>query len=293
MQIKSNLKKIMIMEPKSLLERLLIRGDFVAIENGRLKLESANGNTIPDEWLLRNRTQIIAEIIKLINMDAFSYESYSTGNYLKCPAGGVTLQFTSLLTGESVHVIFNAELTRNRNTKYGDKGKPLPKGHFRVDKKFAFFKFWKATGLLIPKRLSSFHDHMGKLQELVFTGGVDHKRRIQKDTISLLTVTHQQLHTAFQISRLPDKPRTTPGHSSDNSRTIVPDKHSPLPHAQQAVQPITTTGENNHDTSKQGNAGIRGNVFPLNKPKRPEEQSVDEWLDGYGPDSFKGSSDKT
>jgi len=281
------------MEAEDLVGFLLSRGDLVVIEHGRLRLEPVSGEPVPDEWLDDHQDKIISEIIKRTGTDAFTYESYSTGSYGECRAGGVTLQLISVLAEAPHYAIFNADLTRKKSTQHGKAGTPLPDRHFRVGRRHLFYKFWLATGLTIPRRLSSFHDYMDKLRGILFTGDYIKGGRLKADSIQPLSITHQQLRTAFCIPGLPDKPRTTPGHSSDNSRTRVPDKHSPLPHAQQAVQPITTTGENNHGTSKQGNAGIRGNVFPLNNPKSLEEQSVDEWLDGYGSDSFKGESDKT
>jgi len=62
----------------------------------------------------------------------------------------------------------------------------------------------------------------------------------------------------------------------------MPEKESQQTHTQKDIQLLSTTGENNYGISKQGSAGIRGNVLPLNKLKRPEAQSVDEWLRHYG-----------
>jgi len=272
------------MEAEDLVGFLLSRGDLVAIEHGRLRLEPVSGELVPDEWLDDHQDKIISEIIKRTGTDAFIYESYDTGSYSEHLFDGVSLQFISVLTGTNLYVIFNANLKRGKSTANGKAGTPLPRRHFRVSKSHHFYKFWLKTGLQIPRRLSSFHDYMGNLRGIIFTGDCKEDKRIEKDTLVPLNITYHQLKKAFATQYMPDKSQTTAGQLPDNSRTRVPDKHSPLPHAQQAVQPITTTGENNHGISKQGNAGTRGNVFPLNKPKRPEEQSDDEWLADYGAD---------
>ena len=52
-----------------------------------------------------------------------------------------------MLSGQSVYAVFNADLTRQRNTTTAKAGALLPKGQFRIGKRSHFYKFWMGTGL--------------------------------------------------------------------------------------------------------------------------------------------------
>lgn len=270
------------MEPESLLERLLIKGDLVAIENGGLKLEPASGKPVPSEWLAHHQDQIITEILTRTGVDAFVFEDYSTGSYVAGQGGGVTLQFTGLLTGSNPYVIFNANLKRSRKTKSGKKGSPLPKGQFHVGKRSHFYKFWKATGLRMPTRLSVFHDYMGNLKGLLFTGDFQKETRLNAETVRPLNITHAQTIAAFNDLNMPDNCHTTSRQFPDNSQTRVPDKEIKQPPTQQGFQAISGAGKNKCGLSIQGGTDTRGNIIPLKKPyKNPKDQTVDEWSEHY------------
>lgn len=88
--------------------------------------------------------------------DAFRYEGYSAGRYEEHKSAGVTLRFTSVLTGETAYAIFNVDLTRKRTTVGGKAGAPLPAGEFRVGERSHFYKFWQGTGLPLPERMQRF-----------------------------------------------------------------------------------------------------------------------------------------
>ena len=150
-------------------QTLLARGDTLAILGGKLVITSASGKPVPKEWLEANKEKLILEVLERIRLDAFVYDSYSTGRYGKQNFCGVCLQFGSLLSNINPYVIFNAELDRVKDTSKGKKGSPLPTGQFRVGKRSSFYKFWAGLGLKTPQRLSSFHDYMGNLNNIVFT----------------------------------------------------------------------------------------------------------------------------
>ena len=102
-------------------------------------------------------------------VEGLKFVRFSTGTY----GGGypgVTLHFSSEPMQEEYYCVFNAELTRLRNTKSGKKGAPLPGNQFRITTKYGFYKFWLKTGLAFPPRLGSFHDYMGNLSKIQFTG---------------------------------------------------------------------------------------------------------------------------
>lgn len=268
------------MNNKDILSYLIRRGDAVAIENGRLKILPVSGVQVPEEWLAKNSHELSCEILRACGQDAWKYVGYSTGQYKvnskTCRAGGVTLQFTNILTNDPAYVIFNAELNRARGDK---KGTPLPKGHFRVGRQSNFFKFWASTELKIPPRISSFYDYMGNLRGIIFVGEI-HKDRIKTDSLKPLELTCEQVSIAIR----PDRLRTNYKQMPDIIRTSIPDKDCAQPHAEWGLQDKSTKCQHNHGIGNQGDACIRGNVYPLHVGKTMEEQTNTEWLDDYGLD---------
>ncbi len=179
------------MNSSSLLTQLLARGDHVAIERGRLVIRPASGQPVPDSWLTDNQNRLIHDVLTLAGVDAFRYIGYTTGQYGGHKSPGVTLQMTTVLTGESRYAIFNASTKRERNSKKGAAGAPLPKGRFIPSKGGDFAKLWKATGL--PCRaLSAVYQSMGRLEEILFTGRADGERVIAS-TLAPLTITADTL----------------------------------------------------------------------------------------------------
>ena len=264
---------------------LLDRGDLVAIKQGRLVISPESGKTIPDYWMKKHAASIIDEVINATGMAAFRYSSYSTGQYGKHKAGGVTLQFTEVLNHKPAYLIFNASIARAKTTKYGKKGSSLPEGQFRVGKRSAFVRFWESSGLQFPRGLSSFHDYMGKLEDIVFAGCYCDDEKLDKKTIRPLSLTHSQIKKVFSVDVLPGNSRTTSRQLPDNSRTRVPDKESEESHIAQGFQEDSTTGGINYGNKVKGNTGEGSNVIPLSTPINNtigvEDQTVDQWLDGY------------
>lgn len=258
----------------ALLPKLLGRGDVIELAQGRLVISAASGRTVPAEWLNAHRLDLCRELLAATGQDAFEYLSYQTGCYGSHKSGGVTLQFVSILTGESAYVIFNADLTRQRSVGSKTAGSPLPKGQFRIGKRSHFYRFWLSTGLPLPKRLSSFHDYMGKLRGIAFAADVQ-RERIDAGTIRPVCLPSAGTVRAFS----PDSIRTIPGQAPDNIQTRFPDNKSNQSETSREFQPFPTTGQLNH-----GNKVIRkcGNTYPLPQPsKPPEEQTVDEWLSEF------------
>ncbi|WP_444925870.1 hypothetical protein ACJJI4_16950 [Microbulbifer sp. TRSA002] len=180
---------------RELLQRLLARGDGIAVDSGRLTLTPASGHPVPAEWLSEHERPLITEASRLASVEPLEYVGYSVGNYGPSKRGGVSLQFRSLVDGSERYSVFNAETRRNRTTKHGKKGSPLPSGQFRITTRFKFYGFWVSTGLPVPRRLSAFHDYMGKLAGLVFTGEAPDGERLSDArplSISNTDPTHQQ-----------------------------------------------------------------------------------------------------
>jgi hypothetical protein len=260
-----------------LVTKLLSRGDTVSIEQGRLIIQPASGKPVPMEWLIESTPDICRSILKASGLDAFEYIGYHTGHYGKHKAPGVTLQFVSVVTGEAAYAIFNVDLTRQRTTAKGVAGTALPKGQFRVGERSHFYKFWQSTGIPMPKRLAAFHDYMGNLKGIMYTGtALD--GRLQAGNISPLRVSTKHVYNAI----MPDNCHTTAGQLPDKRQTKQPDKESTPSQTVQGFQPFSTARVSNHGKtviSKQGNKVSPINPLPPRKP--PQDQSVDEWLADY------------
>lgn len=260
----------------SILQKLLRRGDSVAIERGRLVIRPASGLPVPEQWLADNRLRLCREVLELTGLDAFEYVGYDTGHYGKSRAGGVTLQFVSVLSGEAFYAVFNVGLKRERSSKGGKKGDPLPRGQFNPPRGGEFIRFWLSTGLTVPNRLPKIYKHMGILRRVLLTG--ERSRldgRLEKKTIALLEVSAEHI----RIAALGDNAGTVEGQGRDNEGTRPGDKETRQSQTQQGSQPFSTTCVSNH-----GNTVIREDGCTVAVPvpnTSPEDQSVDDWLKEY------------
>ena len=268
--------------------KLLSQGDQISIEQGQLVIRPKSGKLIPPKWMAENAPTICNQILEAAGVIAFQYEGYTVGCYGKYKAGGLTLQFTQALNREPAYLIFNADLVRDRNTRHGKKGSPLPEGQFRVGKRSAFVQFWESSGLELPRHLASFHDYMGKLKNVVFTGCYHEGEKLDKKTTQPLSLTHSQIEKTFSVDIFPDNSRIAPGELPDNSRIRMPDRESEENHTQRRFQEDSTTGGVNYGRKVKGSTGEGSNVIPLstpiNNPIRIEDEAVDEWLADYGLD---------
>ncbi|UHQ56641.1 hypothetical protein [Microbulbifer sp. YPW16] len=239
-------------------------------------------------------------------MAALEYLDYSVGNYGPSKRGGVALQFRNLIDGSERYSIFNAETRRNRNTKHGKKGGPLPRRQFRITERFKFYGFWVSTGLPVPRRLSAFHDYMGKLASLVFTCSTASGERLHDP--SPLSLSHIDLvrlvgvNAASDISaprragttivkgadtlpievragELPDSCLTVTGQIPDNCRTSAPDKETAQSQQPPEIQPDGSTGRQKNGNTVTREHGYTGTMSP--SPTTPEEQTNEQWLADY------------
>jgi hypothetical protein len=269
-----------MMTSHSLLKSLLERQDKIFIDNGQLLIEPASKITVPDQWMTENQESLVLSITLLCEINILKYEDFSIGNYGSIKAGGVNLQFLDLSTGLMSYAIFNANLTRARNTASGKAGTPLPPRQFRVGIRSSFYKFWCQSGLIAPKRLSTFSDRMGLLKVVLFTGEYDKGERLSKSSIRPVNISYEQINNS--ICNSVDKSPTTTRQLTDNVPTRKPDKETPESHTPRVLQPISTTGETNYGNKIQGSTVIRDKVIPVNDSyRRITEQSNSEWLEGY------------
>jgi len=166
------------MKSQTTLYSLIKRGDRVSIEQGELVVTAASGVPVPPEWMALNKARLISEALELLDVsDAYVFKYYTTGRYGSKGIMGVTLQFQSLLTGESFYTVLNVSLKRSRNTKAGKKGSPLPDGQFLPPKDGLFCKLWASTGLKVPRYCIEYYKCMGKLASFHFVADVHAKEK--------------------------------------------------------------------------------------------------------------------
>lgn len=260
-----------------LLDLLTAQGHGVAIQSGSLAITPASGSPVPINWLAENQLGLVTEIVKRKQLSAFVFIDHSTGCY---PYPGLQLQFVDLLTGESAYTVFNADLKRARNSRHGKKGSALPAQQFRLTKHYNFYKFWLSTGVKVPPRLSAFHDYMGNLKPLIFTGEMTPNKAERIASASL-----QPLNIRFCEVVIPDNTQTTTKQMPDNSHTTLPNKELPQVQQQQGLGTDSATGPDSY-----GNKVTRGHGYK-GKPTPPIEnqlksnsintQTTDEWLADY------------
>ncbi|WP_338136977.1 hypothetical protein [Pseudomonas lactis] len=249
----------------------------MSIEHGRIVIQPASGKPVPPEWISSNAPEICRTVLVAIGVDAFRYAGYSTGRYGEHKSPGLTLRFTSVLTGETAYAIFNVDLTRKRTTTGGKAGAPLPSGEFRVGERSGFYKFWLSTGLQVPERMQRFHKCMGKLSSVLLAGTVI-KHRFDVQSLQPVAITSDQVSMAVlghnfgtTKAQLRHKEGTSSGH-----------KETATAQAEQGLQQISTTCVSNYEnklTRRDDNKTASIADLPTHKP--PQDQSVDEWLDAY------------
>lgn len=261
------------------LKALLKRSEYLAVERGRIILIPANGDTTTSEtWLRENWLRVASELLRVTGHVGFIYKGYSTGLYTGHKAGGVTLQLYNPANHQAAFAIFNANLKRLRTTKYGSKGAPLPKGHFTLGKNSGFVQFWCDMGLELPKRLSAFHDCMGKLNQLLITAITNDNDKIINRSLSPLTIEHQELIKLFSS---PDNSLTISRQNPDKQPTRIPDKDLSKPLISCCTQNHSGTCLNNYGIKVKGTTDKGDMPIQLLPSTSPQEQTVDEWLDDY------------
>ena len=260
----------------NMLIRLLKKGDEVSIDLGRLAIRPKSKKAVPQEWLGEHSDAIIKDILSGLGIDSYQYYDYGADFYGAKKSGGVTLHFRSVVKRTHAYAIYNADLSRSRNTVAGKKGGRLPAGQFRIkNQRWGFHKFWERSGLKFPARLSSFHDYMGNLKGILFIadGSDSGSERLDKKTLRPLSVTAEEIERAF----LADNSLTVSSQKADNIRTSLPDKELAPDHGKQGSQARSNTCSSRHGKAVNRSRGV---VHHLPTPETPPPlQENEEWLE--------------
>lgn len=269
----------------NLLKRLLERGDDVEVLGGQLKISPASGEPVPSEWLAGHQRQIQVELAGVLGIPLFRYVGYTVGNYGCHRASGITLRFEVFPDYIPGYCVFNVDLARARNTKNGAAGNPLPDGQFRPRPGGEFVKFWNRTGIKHPDRRGKYHQHMGNLKHIIFTGEILDEK-IKKSTLAPLTISADDLRDIF---------RTYEGQYRDNEGTNPKDKKMQTGQQRRTLQASSTTGQSDHGNTEISKEGVKvfqiicsrcaGEGCPWCKGKTnikpPQDQSTEEWLSDF------------
>ncbi|MFL9711809.1 hypothetical protein [Methylobacillus sp. Pita1] len=210
-----------------------------------------------------------------MDIEAYSYQSFTTGRYGNQKFAGLTLQFDAIKSQGSPYTIFNVILTRARNSKSHKAGTPLPHNQFRVTKRCSFYKFWGSAGLKAPSRLGSFHDYMGNLKGRLFIAKLNNER-IKSDSLKPLCISASSIREAVGLA---NKTQTSPKQMPDNCHTTMPNKDLPESQHSRAIQQHSATGENNYGNTVIRKRGAKGRLHSYYT--KPEEQPNAEWLKDY------------
>ena len=181
----------------SMFKTLLLRGDYVAVEAGRLTIRAKSEDSVPDYWYKQYHDNMVQDIAYLLGVPVLRFISFNTGKYGRHKADGVNLQFEDLTSNKDAYAIFNVDLARKRTTKNGKKGQPLSGKQFSVPRKSLFRQFWIASGLIEPNRSTKYSGYMGNLKSIIFTAnyqGTDSKgERLTKQSIRPLSISYQEI----------------------------------------------------------------------------------------------------
>lgn len=146
------------------------------------------------KWLVERRNDVEDQIVHTLGINAFRYVMYSTGSYGFAKYDGITLTFDSILSGEDAYCTFNADIKYQRGAKTGKK---LPKKRFKAKPRSKLLKFLDECGLK-PRRPSEYHEHMGKLKELIYVAEFQNSSasgKLLKDSIKPLNLNAKELTT--------------------------------------------------------------------------------------------------
>ncbi|WP_317930186.1 hypothetical protein [Halioxenophilus sp. WMMB6] len=269
--------------PETLLDRLLARGDRLSLEGGQLVIEAQSGVDVPDKWLSDNRELIVAEIAKRLAVNVLKYESYSTG-YYEVKSGvrksGLTMQFCNLRTGQQVFAIFNVELTRQRNTRYGKKGDRLPDKQFRAKPKSHFSSLWNRLGMKsLPT--SERHQYMGLFSEKYYFMVASEEGKALHDSIEVASISFEQLRCISATSNA----QVDSKYSASTAQVSHTSKSSQLAHVPYGPHDNIGAREEsyvNKVISKSDKGDVQYSMDSHHKEQdRITGQSDKEWLEEY------------
>ena len=199
------------------------------------------------------------------------------------------------MTGVKAYAIFNANLTRSRNTKSGKAGDPLPTGQFHLAKGATFIKLWNNAGVKKPSSSTEYYKRMGNLKKLIFTGNphATEQDRLVSGSIKPLEITLDEILKAYNLS---DSSAIIERQLCDNPAIRVSDKKTLQASETLGLQTDSTAGAICYGKTVIRNKVTRDNAYPIsavNKaisdiPEYPNEPpGTREWIIDNVVDEFE------
>lgn len=285
-------------------EEIVGEGYQVCIYHGRFVFFDADGNQAHQATISRSdRNRLLSEIARQSGVLILQYVGRSVGEYKvggATRAGGLTLQFRSYSDPSSPYAIFNVDTRRQRNSKAGRKGEPLPEGRFTAGPKSFLASLWRRLQLSELRSPSDWPDHLGKrseLSRLILTGRIQSGERIDKTSICLLDVHYQEVSKAVHRILNPVNPPTPDRCSAVNSPASFTGENPTYHEETQGLQRYPSTGTNNCGKTVKGDATYEdgtshsrtdrrgGTPMPaapreVSAPRSstPQTQTIEEWL---------------
>ena len=276
----------------NMLDRLIARGDLVALKDGSLIIRPASGKEVPSDWLRNHSDELALNIATRTNTPLYKYIGYTVGAYGCHKADGAALRFANMTTGEEVYAIYNVKRERVKAGAQAKAGSKLSGKKFRITKSMALYKLWLRSGLAEPEKkyLSEFHRVMGRLKTVFFTmcvsDGVADKNTIQAATLPTAEAHKNRGKVGDKIGEEvgknggktqgienPANLRNT-GHTGESN--CVSDKVR-LKLISKEVSKDALPSSNTLNTDHSINTYNRSKT-----PIAPQDQSIDDWLNDYG-----------
>jgi len=237
------------------IKSLLLKGNYVAVERGRLVITPISGKPVPDDWYRDYLHAFMVEIAATTEINIFQYQHFHVKEFKVkrsqgILSGGIMLNYVNIQTGESAQVFHNVALTKERKSKAGKKGDPLPKNQFRARKGGGFVKYWQRLGLKLPNRLSMFHRYMGNLKSVYVMAEVEN-HRLDKPTMQPASIGIDEMKMGFGMLAVVDNVQTTCRQDVDKAQTRSVDKETAKAQAQQGFQANSTTSNSSALLSNQ------------------------------------------
>lgn len=208
-----------------MLNKLLSVGIQVAIKQGRLTATYLNGQA--KELTADEVRTVLKEIGKLTPVIMMTYLGYDTGNYQISQGKrrpSLRLEFSPFANCPKDAITFyNVILTRERDQAEGRlRGDPLPKGHFTITRRHGFYKLWESCGLANDFSVTKYHERMGKLKGIIFTGIRNETKPNKINEVQPLELSEHEIRRLVATH----KERINSTQTAHNYRTVTAHKES-------------------------------------------------------------------
>lgn len=274
-----------------LLLDLINGGGSISLVNGHFVVKDINGVVREERFMRPIRKQLMEEVAEITGLSCYRYIDYTTGLVRGHSVGHLGIHFIDVLTGDSVVVYFNVNIKRARNTRNSKAGSSLPKGHFSAGERSAFSKFWRSTGLGMPRYSSEFHKVINRLNRLVFTGETERyirqtgsELKFKSKQVPRLTLSGSQIISALNAW---EKSGTSVGRLWEFGGNNVGEDNPPSPGASRVSdlsEPRVVQTANKvqciESNERSRAEALDGDMEEIAREFRAE-QSAEEWLKGY------------